>query len=124
MRTIIAGSRDCTDKRQLLAALSACGWVPTVVISGAARGADQLGELWAAEFQVPCERFPADWDRYGKSAGYRRNEQMASAAEALIALWDGESRGTKHMIETAKRKGLKVHVHAVCGELAVQNNGN
>lgn len=111
MRTIIAGSRDCTDKRYLLAALAACGWIPTTVISGAARGADRLGEVWAAEFKVPCERFPADWDRYGKSAGYRRNEQMADNAEALIALWDGESRGTKHMIDIAKRKGLRVHVH-------------
>lgn len=84
MRTIIAGSRDCTDKRELLAALAACNWTPTTVISGTARGADRLGEMWAAEFKVPCERFPADWDRYGKAAGYRRNEQMAANAEALI----------------------------------------
>ena len=111
MRTIIAGSRDCTDKSQLIAALIACGWTPTVVISGGARGADRLGEQWAAVFNVPCERHPADWDRYGRSAGYKRNEQMADAAEALIALWDGQSRGTKHMIDIATSKGLRVHVH-------------
>jgi len=111
MRTIIAGSRECSDKRELLAALGACGWEPTVVISGAARGADKLGEVWAAEFNIPCERFPADWVAHGKAAGYRRNVQMADNAEALIALWDGASKGTKHMIDIAKRKGLRVHVH-------------
>lgn len=111
MRTIIAGSRDCTDNRELLTALASCGWIPTTVISGTARGADKLGEMWAAEHKVPCEHFPADWNRHGKAAGYRRNEQMAESAEALIALWDGVSRGTKHMIDIARRKGLRVHVH-------------
>ncbi len=111
MRTIIAGSRECNDKRELLSALEDCGWTPTVVISGAARGADRLGEVWAAEFDIPCERFPADWDAHGKAAGYRRNVQMADNAEALIALWDGASKGTKHMIDIAKHKGLRVHVH-------------
>ena len=96
---------------ELLAALSACGWTPTVVISGTASGADRLGEAWAAKSGVPCERFPADWNRHGKAAGPIRNEQMADHAEALIALWDGASRGTAHMINAANRKGLRVHVH-------------
>jgi hypothetical protein len=60
---------------------------------------------------IPCFRFPADWDRYGKAAGYIRNETMAANAEALIALWDGRSPGTKHMIDIARKKGLKVYVH-------------
>lgn len=111
MKTIIAGSRDCTDKQELLTALANCKWKPTTVISGTARGADRLGEIWANEFNIPCELFPAEWDRYGKSAGYRRNEQMADNAEALIALWDGTSKGTKHMIDIAKHKGLRVYVH-------------
>lgn len=94
----------------LEAAISECGWKPSVIISGTARGADSLGELWAHKQEIPCERYPADWKRFGKAAGLRRNEQMADAAEALIALWDGESRGTKHMITTAERKGLRVFV--------------
>lgn len=113
MRTIIAGTRNCTDMSELIAALASCAWTPSVVICGTARGADRLGEVWAGEAGVPCERFPADWDQFGKSAGYRRNEQMADHAEALIALWDGDSRGTKHMIDIATRKGLQVHVHLV-----------
>ena len=116
MRTIIAGSRDCTDERHLVEALMSCGWTPTVVISGAARGADSLGEAWAKQTNTRCERFPADWALYGKRAGYLRNEQMAAKAEALIALWDGKSKGTKHMIEAAQRKGLRVYVYLVIGE--------
>lgn len=113
MRTIIAGSRGCTDMGELLAAIADCGWFPTTVISGTARGADRLGEIWANEERVPCERFPPDWGRHGKSAGYKRNEKMADNAEALIALWDGASVGTRHMIDIAQRKGLKVHVRVV-----------
>lgn len=109
MRTIIAGSRNCIDKGQLLATLATCGWTPSVIISGAARGADRFGEIWAIENNIPCERFPADWERYGKTAGYRRNEQMVNNAEALIALWDGKSRGTKHMIDIAQKKGMQTY---------------
>lgn len=111
MKTIIAGSRDCTDMRQMLEAVAACGWIPSTVISGAARGADKLGENWAAIHKVPVIRYPAEWNLYQKSAGYRRNEKMAEHAEALIALWDGQSPGTKHMIDIATRKGLRIHIH-------------
>lgn len=110
MRTIIAGSRDITDYSVLEEAIKQCGWIPTVVISGAARGADKLGEEWAAKNGVPCESCPADWAKHGKSAGYKRNQDMAEKAEALIALWDGSSRGTKHMIDIATNKKLKVFV--------------
>ena len=54
--------------------------------------------------------FPADWDKYGKRAGYLRNVQMAEYADALLAFWDGESRGTKNMIDEALSRGLKVGV--------------
>lgn len=110
MRTIIAGSRSISKLASIVKAVHDSGWTPTVVISGTASGADTLGEQWANLKGIPVERFPADWDKYGKSAGYRRNEQMADNAEALIAIWDGQSRGTKHMIDIAKRKGLKVFI--------------
>lgn len=113
MRTIIAGSRKGPRPADLEVALRVCGWAPTLVISGTARGADQIGEEWAAAHRVPVERFPADWNRYGKRAGYLRNVQMADRAEALIALWDGDSQGTKHMIDIGRAKGLLVHVQLV-----------
>ena len=112
MRTIIAGSRTCSDIRELDRALGHCGWRPIVVLDGEARGADALGEAWATLSNVAVEPFPADWKRYGKSAGYRRNEEMAGRAEALVALWDGKSPGTKNMIDIAQRKGLRVFIHS------------
>lgn len=82
----------------------------TVVLSGDARGVDRMGEMWARLNFVRVERYPAQWEVYGKRAGPIRNAEMASNADALIAVWDGSSRGTAHMIDTAKKKGLRVYV--------------
>ena len=57
------------------------------------------------------KRFPAEWDKYGRKAGPLRNEAMARYADALLAYWNGESKGTKSMIELAKASGLKVGVY-------------
>lgn len=80
------------------------------IVSGAARGADQLGERYAAERGYALKQFPADWDTYGKSAGYKRNAEMAEYADAAVVFWDGESRGSKHMIDLALAKKLAVRV--------------
>jgi hypothetical protein len=111
MRTIIAGSRGCTDMAALEEAMAVCGWRPTVILSGTARGVDRMGEEWANRNGISIERYPADWDQFGRSAGHRRNADMAARAEALVALWDGKSPGTKGMIDIARRQGLRVHVH-------------
>ena len=115
MKVIIAGTRTITDKAILAEALMACpkDIVITEVVSGCANGVDTLGELFAAEFNIPVKKFPAEWDAFGKAAGPRRNEQMARYADALIAVWDGQSRGTLDMIAKAKVRGLKVYVHQV-----------
>ena len=85
------------------------------IVSGHARGVDTLGEDFAKECGIKLTLFPADWDKYGKSAGYRRNAEMAKyavenkdsgAIGVLIAFWDGKSKGTKSMIDLAKRYGL------------------
>lgn len=81
-----------------------------IVISGHAAGADTLGERYAQERGLPLDAHPADWKAHGKSAGYVRNKEMAEVADALIAFWDGVSRGTKNMINLAKSKGLKVAI--------------
>ena len=112
MRLIIAGSRSCTHPSILKAALERYDLYPVAeVVSGTARGADKLGEKWATHNRIPVKKFPADWEKYGRSAGYKRNIEMAEYADALLALWDGRSRGTKHMIDIAKDKGLIVHVY-------------
>jgi hypothetical protein len=110
MRTIIAGSRGITDTNILLAALAEIDWEPTVVLCGMAKGADTLGKLWAESLGIPVEEYPADWETYGKAAGFIRNKEMADKAEALIALWDGQSKGTRHMINLAKERKLVVFV--------------
>lgn len=101
------------EKSIVAAAVGKCGWSPTVVLSGTARGADRFGEEYAKENGLAVERYPAEWEKFGKSAGYKRNSLMATKAEALVAVWDGESRGTKHMIDIAKKAGLKVYVHSI-----------
>jgi hypothetical protein len=80
------------------------------IVSGAYKGADLLGERYAAERNHPIKQFPADWRRYGKSAGLKRNAEMAAYADALIAFWDGKSKGTKNMIDIAKQACLIVKV--------------
>ena len=113
-RVIIAGCRDFNDYELLK---EKCDYFlqdeekeDVVIISGHASGADALGERYAQERGFQLETFPADWKAHGRAAGPIRNARMASAANALIAFWDGKSRGTKNMIETAKNHNLKVVV--------------
>ena len=113
MKTIIAGSRNIIDYHQVTKAVEESGFQITEVVSGGANGVDKLGEHLAKASLLHCKVFAADWNKYGKRAGYVRNSQMAEYAEALIAVWDGKSRGTDHMIRTAKTQGLKVFVMVV-----------
>ena len=114
-KVIIAGGRDFNDyellKNKCDYYLSNLDNPEIVIISGAARGADSLGEKYAKERGYEIDSHPADWDKYGKSAGYRRNKEMVDIASAAICFWDGKSKGTKHMIESAKDKGLKIRVY-------------
>ena len=112
MKVIIAGGRDFNNYELLR---EKCDIILSnqqelVIVSGRVSGADSLGERYAKEKGYEMELFPADWKKYGKSAGYVRNSEMAEVAESLIAFWDGKSRGTKNMIDIAKNKGLKVRI--------------
>jgi len=113
MQVIVAGSRNFTDyqflSNKLTYLFSRCA-SSVGIVSGTARGADRLGERYAAEYGMRITRFPADWDRYGKSAGYRRNAAMAQFADGLVAFWDGVSPGTGHMVDLARAAGLRVRV--------------
>lgn len=112
-RVIIAGGRDFDDFEFLERTMD--NLLSNItddieVVCGMARGADALGDLYASKKNYSVRYFPAEWEEYGKSAGYKRNEQMAQNADALVAFWDGKSRGTKHMIDIARRYNLKVRV--------------
>lgn len=80
------------------------------MLCGGAAGADALGRDWAEDNDIPIELYPAEWEKRGKSAGFFRNIQMGDKAEALIALWDGKSKGTAHMIKVAQSRNLKVFI--------------
>lgn len=116
MRVIIAGSRNLTDMALVTRAIKESGFDITEVVGGKARGIDELGEQWAYENDIPFTGKPANWDAFGKSAGFRRNKEMAeyvasdSLQGGLIAIWDGHSRGTKSMIQLAKQHKLAVYV--------------
>lgn len=110
MKTIIAGGRDFEDWDYLFDCLAAHGEI-TEVVSGAAKGADSLGEEWADTCAIPVEQFPAKWNEFGKRAGFLRNTQMGDYADQLIAFWDGESRGTKHMIDYMESLGKPVYIY-------------
>jgi len=111
MKTIIAGSRNIVDPYMLEYVVNLCDWEITEVVCGMAKGVDTLGQRWAGKKDIPVKKFPANWDKYGKAAGMRRNQEMADYADALIAVWDGESKGTQNMIKIARNKGLMVLVY-------------
>lgn len=117
MKVIIAGSRTFNDyillDEVVSSILNSMVNIPMnnfEIVSGGARGADKLGEVYATKNNFKLRIFPADWLNLGRKAGYIRNEEMAKYADVLIAFWDGESKGTKHMIDLAKKYNLKVTI--------------
>jgi hypothetical protein len=115
MKVIIAGKRDFNDYEAVkqTADFLLSNQTEVEIVSGGAKGADALGEQYAKEKGYKLTPFPADWNKHGKKAGPIRNEQMAKYADALIAFWDGESKGTKNMIDLAKQYNLKYHIYKI-----------
>jgi len=120
MKLIIAGTRNIADAADEVCC-AICefelAYDVTELVSGASGNVDLAGEEWARENDIPIKRFPADWDKHGKAAGPIRNREMAEYADALIAVWDGESKGTANMILEMHRQGKPVFVWGVneCG---------
>ena len=116
IKVIIAGTRDFDNyellkqKMDKILAARVKNNEEIIIVSGTARGADKLGERYARERGYTIKRFPADWDKNGKRAGYIRNEEMAKYADACVCFWDEASRGTKHMIDLATRYKLALRV--------------
>ncbi|MCC6629698.1 MAG: hypothetical protein IT340_20150 [Chloroflexi bacterium] len=139
MRLIVAGSRGVTDYNVVERCIRNSGYLSRLdagsredtlpadappwpegkivdeVIVGEARGVATCAINWAVEHWCPWTLMPANWDAHGKRAGYLRNEQMAGDGDALVAVWDGRSRGTRHMIDAMRRRGKPVAVWRVAG---------
>lgn len=114
MKTIIAGSREILGLRgldEVEQAIRESEFDITEVVCGCAKGVDELGLVWGTNHDINVKRFPAQWHKFGNSAGPQRNIEMARYADALIAVWNGSSKGTAHMIKVAKMQSLKVHIH-------------
>lgn len=113
MKVIIAGSRTIRDYRTVVDAIEESGFKVTEVVSGGAKGVDALGEAYADHNGIRIVLFEADWEKYGLAAGPKRNLAMAKYADALVAVWDGKSKGTENMIARAYQQGLHVYVKRV-----------
>ncbi len=103
MKLAIIGSRTFNDYDVLCDSLELMINTTTLVVSGAARGADSMGERWAKDNGIKTLIFPAEWDKYGKRAGYIRNEDIIKNCDICIAFWDGISKGTMHSISLCKK---------------------
>lgn len=114
-KVIVAGSRTFQDSELVYSKLDKLLTAKfqthkVVIISGTAQGADRIGECYARDRGLEVLRFPAEWEKHGRSAGYKRNVTMANVADACVVFWDGESKGAKHMVDIAKDKELPVRV--------------
>ncbi len=123
MKVIVAGSRSIRDYDYISSVIADSGFEVTEIVHGGARGVDILGKKWAEDRGLPVKEFLANWEEHGKSAGYKRNAQMAEYADALVTAWDGISRGTMHMQNIAYDRGLKVYNDVVDGIMSVCNSG-
>ena len=111
MKVIVAGSRDGFVARNVFEAIEESKFIITELVSGAARGVDRDGEYYAKLNNIPIKRFIPDCDKDKKAAGHIRNRKMGDYADALIAVWDGKSPGTKGMINYMTKLNKPFYVY-------------
>lgn len=110
-KILICGSRDWTDTQEIFEIIDS---LPSgsIVITGAARGADRIAEKLAKEKGLVVESYPANWDKFGKRAGYLRNiEMLDQNPDRVYAFPLGESKGTNHTIKESIKRGIPTIVY-------------
>lgn len=117
-KIVVAGCRNYNNYKEAKEYIDFCiseikEKYTLIFVSGGCSGADLIGERYAAENGFKVEKYPAEWNKYGRAAGPKRNEQMAQVADYVICFWDGKSRGTKSMIIYAKQYGKKIKVKMI-----------
>ena len=103
IKLMVCGSRTIVDRDFIYKTIDECiaEKFPSdeiIIIEGEARGVDSIAKQWAIDHNKQIEAYPANWDLYGKSAGFRRNVDMVKACDYCLIIWDGKSKGTKHDI--------------------------
>lgn len=115
MKLIIAGSRTITlDENSLDGIINVFQLRPDEIVSGCAKGIDSCGENYAYRIidyghKMSLMEFPADWEKHGKAAGHIRNKQMAEYSDALLLIWDGQSKGSANMKENMLKLNKPVY---------------
>ena len=115
-RMIVAGGRDFADEKLLTSTLDGLReeFIEIEIVSGHASGADKMAEAYAKRLGIPLKIFPADWKKYGRGAGPIRNREMLSyiveGNPVVVAFWDGQSKGTKNMIDQAQKASVDCRV--------------
>lgn len=118
IKIAIVGSRGFVNKKLLWERLNNFktglyyrNYYISEVITGGAKGADILGELWAKDNGIKCTVHKPDWNKHGKSAGFIRNKLIVNDCDYLIAFWDGKSKGTEHSLNLAKSLDKKTIIY-------------
>ena len=117
-RVVIAGCRDYNNYEEAKVYIDFCltnirKENDIIIVSGCASGADAIGERYAKENGFKIEKYPADWKTYGRSAGPKRNRQMAEISDYVICFWDGKSKGTKSMIDYARKYNKPIRIKTI-----------
>lgn len=114
-KVIVAGCRNYCNYKEAQKYIDLCisnirKEYTIVIVSGGATGADSLGERYALNNGLKIERYPADWEKYGRSAGPKRNKEMVEICDYVICFWDKKSNGTKSLIQYAKQFGKPLRI--------------
>ena len=110
MNVVICGSRGITDRDLVEYLIENSEFDITGVIEGGAKGVDTIAGEWARAQNIPVTVVKPDWHAHGLYAGPKRNREMVQMGEAVIAVWDGKSRGTQSTIAYAKEYGKPIKI--------------
>lgn len=110
MRIAIVGSRKIKDFNLLVDVVRDSKFIITEIVSGGAPGVDTLAYMYATARDIPYTEFTAKWNQHGRGAGFLRNKEIVDYADAVIAIWDGKSKGTLHTIKLAQDANKPIYI--------------
>lgn len=108
MNILVCGGRDFTNYEKFLEVLEKYKSQVSLIVHGAARGADTLAAVWAANNKIPVKSYPADWGLHGKSAGHIRNHEMITKEKVDLVIAFPGGKGTANMVKQARAKNIEV----------------